>query len=174
MFENDTQVCAVLRHFKSDSPYLTLEDDSWIQELNDEDNYFLLFDWVLAYTNGLESLYLLKSDQKKSEILANRVAIVLGKDDKDENHLRDIVKQFYKVGNAIVHGSLLDEAQDSLMRKNIWSYQDILRKSILAFLDLNQKSPTKKAAVSQIRKAATDPILRRTIRESLVLLNLAK
>jgi hypothetical protein len=135
MFENDTQVCAVLRHFKSDSPYLTLEDDSWIQELNDED---------------------------RKELASN------------QNHLRDIVKQFYKVRNAIVHGSLLDEAQDSFMRKNIWSYQDILRKSILAFLDLNQKSPTKKAAVSQIRKAATDPILRRTIRESLVLLNLVK
>lgn len=138
------------------------------------DNYFLLFDWLLAYTNGLESLYLLKSDKDKSERLAARVAVVLGQDDMDENRLCDIVTQFYKVRNAIVHGSLLDDAQDNFVQQNIWSYQDILRKSILAFLDLNRKSPSKKAVIRQLREAVSNPNLRRTIRESLGLLRLAK
>jgi hypothetical protein len=138
------------------------------------DNHFLLFDWLLAYTNGLESLYLLKSDENKSDNLGARVAVVLGQNEEDENRLHNIVKQFYKVRNAIVHGSLLDDAQDNFVRQNIWSYQDILRKSILAFLDLNRKSPSKKAVIRQLREAVSNPNLRRTFRESLGLLRLAK
>lgn len=138
------------------------------------DNYFLLFDWVLAYTNGLESLYLIQSDQRKADNLAARVAVVLGQDEKDEDRLRGIVTQFYKIRNAIVHGSLLDDAQDEFLQQNIWSYQDILRKSILAFLDLNQKNSSKEAVVRQLKQAVSSQSLRRTIRESLALLKLAK
>ena len=138
------------------------------------DNYFLLFDWLLAYTNGLESLYLLKSDENKSDNLGARVAVVLGQDEEDGNQLRKIVKQFYKIRNSIVHGSLFDDAQDDFARENIWSYQDILRKSILTFLDLNQRSSSKKVIIRQLQEAMSNPSLRRTIRESLVLLNLAK
>ncbi len=61
------------------------------------DNHFLLFDWLLAYTNGLESLYLLESDKNKSDNLGARVAVVLGQNEEDENRLHNIVKQFYKV-----------------------------------------------------------------------------
>jgi hypothetical protein len=138
------------------------------------DNYFLLFDWVLAYTNGLESLYLLQSDRRKADNLAARVAVVLGQDEEDKNRLRDIVTRFYKVRNAIVHGSLLDDAQDEFVQQNIWSYQDILRKSILAFLDLNRTNSSKKMVVRHLCEALSNPSLRRTIRESLGLLKLAK
>ncbi len=137
------------------------------------DNYFLLFDWLLAYTNGLESLYLLKSDKDKSEKLAARVAVVLGQDDEDKNRLREIIKTFYKVRNAIVHGSLLDDTQDNFVQQNIWSYQDVLRKSILAFLDLNQKNASKKAVIGQLQQAISSPSICKTIRESLSLIKLA-
>lgn len=138
------------------------------------DNHFLLFDWLLAYTNGLESLYLLQSDRGKAENLAARVTVVLGQDEEDENRLRAIVTQFYSARNAIVHGSLLDDAQDNFVRQNIWNYQDILRKSILAFLDLNRKSSSKEAVIRQLREAVLNPSVRRTIRQSLDLLKLAK
>jgi hypothetical protein len=138
------------------------------------DNYFLLFDWVLAYTNGLESLYLLESDRRKADNLAARVAVVLGQDEEDEDRLRGIVTRFYKVRNAIVHGSLLDDAQDEFVQQNIWSYRDILRKSILAFLDLNRRGSSKKVVIRQLQEAVSNPSLRRTLRESLGLLKLAK
>lgn len=139
-----------------------------------QDSHFLLFDWLLAYTNGLESLYLLQSDRKKAENLAARIAVVLGQSEKDENYLRDIVTQFYKIRNDIVHGSLLDKAQDDFLQENIWSYQNILRKSILAFLDLNQKISSKEEVIRRLREAISDTKLREAIRKSLSLLKLAK
>jgi len=35
MIDDNVQVCAVLRHFKSDSTYFALEDESWIEELDE-------------------------------------------------------------------------------------------------------------------------------------------
>lgn len=35
MTENDVQVCAVLRHFKSDVQYLAFEEEFWIEELDE-------------------------------------------------------------------------------------------------------------------------------------------
>lgn len=44
MIDDNVQVCAVLRHFKSNSPYFALEDESWIEELDEGDKKQLASD----------------------------------------------------------------------------------------------------------------------------------
>jgi hypothetical protein len=72
----------------------------------------------------------------------------------------------------MVHGSLIDDQGDEFLRANIYIYEDILRRSIVAFLDLNRRSPVKKEVIGLLDKASTQPALKKELQESLKLLKL--
>jgi hypothetical protein len=136
-------------------------------------NLFVIFDKLLDYTIAFESLYLLQSDKKKGAPLSKRVATLLGKDAADEQNLADMVGRFYRLRNDLVHASFIDSAGDEFLSENIHKYEDILRRSILAFLDLNKRAPTKEEIIRILDDAATKPSLRTDVHQKSKLLNMA-
>jgi len=133
---------------------------------------FVKIDRLLDYTIALESLYLLRDDEKK-EKLSSRIAILLSKDKSEERQIRQDIKRFYNIRSDIVHGSLVDREDVKFLDANIYNYEDILRKSILAFLDLNSKSQSKKVVLKTLDEATSNTKLKQQIQESLKILKLA-
>jgi hypothetical protein len=155
----------------------------------ENNNPFSIIDRLVDYTTGLESLYL-HGEENKRKNLSLRIAALLSKDEDDEKKLRNVIKTFYDIRSAVVHGSLLDKKKDDFLCEHIYEYGDYLRKSILAFLDLNLKNPTKKVVLKMIDETIFECLrfsfcnyflhkhsrraeLRRDIQESLKLLKLA-
>ncbi len=115
----------------------------------ENNNPFSIIDRLIDYTTGLESLYLHGEENKRNN-LSSRIATLLSKDECDEKQLRKFIKKFYDIRSDIIHGSLIDEKGDEFLSEHIYEYGDYLRKSILAFLDLNFKNPSKKAVLKMI------------------------
>jgi|GEM_PF-6818109 hypothetical protein len=136
-------------------------------------NPFLIIDTLIDYTIALESLYLLRGEDKRQN-LSSRIAALLGKDEREQEQISHIIKKLYDIRSDIVHGSLMDREGDEFLRANIYEYGDYLRKSILAFLDLNLRDPSKKVVLGVIDKAILDTDLRREIQGSLKVLRLAR
>jgi hypothetical protein len=153
-------------------------------------NRFPVIDALIEYTLALESLYLHGHEPKRRKLSA-RISILLGKDESEEKQLRRDIKKFYDIRSAVVHGSLMDEKQYSFLCANICDYGDYLRRSILAFLDLNATDKSKKAILKRIDDAISNSgwhalrryfssgfrcktDLRTEIRDSLKMLKLSK
>jgi hypothetical protein len=135
-------------------------------------NPFPVIDTLIDYTIALESLYLLRGEDKRQN-LSSRIATLLSKDKSEEKQICRNIKKFYDIRSDIVHGSLMDEKGYEFLCENIYEYEDYLRKSILAFLDLNLRNPSKKVVLGIIDKAILDSDLRKEIQESLNILKLA-
>jgi len=135
-------------------------------------NPFIIFDKLVDYTIALESLYLLKTDRQKGTPLSSRVATLLGKDAADEKQLANVVKRFYDLRNDIVHASFIDDIGIDFLCDNICLYEDILRRSILAFLDLNKRAPTKEEVIKILDEAGKRPALRKDIQNKSKLLSM--
>jgi hypothetical protein len=133
---------------------------------------YILFDKVIDYTMGLESLYLLKEEWHRERKLSRRIAYLLGKDENEEDRLSKLVTKFHEIRNDIVHASLVSWEDAQFLSENIYVYEDILRRSILAFLDLNLKIPTKEEALIKIDTSKSEPEVRKEIHESLQLLEM--
>lgn len=140
----------------------------------ENNNPFIIFDKLIDYTIGLESLYLLKNDRRKAKKLSSRIAALLSKDESEEDQLCNHIKHFYEIRNDIVHGSLVDKEGDDFLGVNIYNYEDILRKSVLAFLDLNLKYPTKEGVINILDQTISSPDFRQQIQESLNIFKLAR
>jgi hypothetical protein len=137
-------------------------------------NPFVIFDKLLDFTIAFESLYLLKNDKQKRTPLSKRVATLLGKDAADGQNLADMVGQFYRLRNDLVHASFIDSDGDKFLSENIHKYEEILRRSILAFLDLNRRAPTKEKIIRILDDAATQPALKKDIQQKSKLLNMTE
>jgi hypothetical protein len=136
-------------------------------------NPFLIIDRLIDCTIALESLYLLRGDDKRDK-LSSRIAALLSEDKSEEKQIRHDIKKFYDIRSDIVHGSLIDRKKIKFLDANIYNYEDILRKSILAFLDLNSKNPSKKGVLKTLDEAMLDSDLKKEIQESLKILKLAR
>lgn len=136
-------------------------------------NPFSRIDKLIDYTIGLESLYLLRDEDKRKH-LSLRIAALLGKDEREQEEISRNIKKCYDIRSDIVHGSGIDQKGEDFLHANIYKYEDYLRKSILAFLDFNLRNPTKKAVLRILDKAILDSDLRKEIRDSLNILKLAK
>ena len=141
---------------------------------SEHSNPFIIFDKLIDYTIALESLYLLKDDRNKGTPLSERAATLLGRDATEELELTKIVKTFYNLRNDIVHASFIDNVGSDFLSDNIYKYEDILRWSILAFLDLNKRTATKKEIVKILDIAKKDHVLRKDIHGQLKLLKLTR
>lgn len=135
-------------------------------------NPFPEIDTLIDYTLALESLYLFRHEDI-GRSLSSRLAVLLGKDESEEQQFRRDIKKFYDIRSAIVHGSLMSSKQYEFLRTNIYNYGEYLRKSILAFLDLNATSPSKKAVIEKLDQAMGRPGLKAEIKESLNLLRMS-
>ncbi|HYA89123.1 MAG TPA: hypothetical protein VEI57_18955 [Nitrospirota bacterium] len=122
---------------------------------------------------GLESLYLLKEEWHRRRRLSRRVSYLLAKDENEENELCELVMRFHEIRNDIVHASLVNREDAEFLSENIYVYEDILRKSILGFLDLNLKIQTKEELLNKIDVSKSEPEVRKEIHESLKLLEMA-
>jgi hypothetical protein len=130
---------------------------------------FSIIDRLIDYTIGLESLYLHEKEPKRKN-LSRRLAALLG-DVGEENEYGEVVSQFYGIRSDIVHGTPLDDKKADYLCDNIYKYGDYLRKSILAFLDLNMKHQTKKVVLRMMDEHTRTVELRKVLQGSLRLLN---
>jgi hypothetical protein len=144
-----------------------------LKQASEHNNPNLIFDKLVDYTIALESLFLLKSDRDKGTPLSIRAATLLGHDSATEQQITELVKRYYNLRNDIIHASFIDDDGDDFLNANIQKYEDILRRSILAFLDLNKRAATKKAVIKILNDAAGNAQLKATIRGGLGLLGLA-
>jgi len=165
----------------------------------ENNNNFMIFDKLIDYTIALESLYLGRWDEgKRGNLfqriaallcktlylerrnegkrgnLSKRIAALLCKDESEKDKISRDIKKFYDIRSDLVHASLIDPKGNDFLYKNIYNYENILRKSILAFLDLNLSYKTKADVLSQLDQAASNPDLIKTIHESLEILKLAR
>jgi len=138
----------------------------------ENNNPFSIIDKLIDYTIGLESLYLLRGEDKRQN-LSLRIKALLSKDKSQEKQICRDIKKFYDIRSDIVHGSLMDEKGDAFFCTNIYNYGDYLRKSILAFLDLNLKNPCKEVVLKSLDEAILNSALRKKIQKSLKMLKLA-
>jgi len=136
-----------------------------LQGSNENRNPYILIERLIDCTIALESLYLTKNNRKKGEKLDSRVKSILNDCD---------IKYFYNMRNDIVHASFIDDKQYDYLKTNLWEYEDILRKSILAFYDINKKFPTKEESLRVLDEAQSSPELKRDIQSILKVLNLAR
>ena len=134
---------------------------------------FINIDRLIDCTIALESLYLLRNDDKRDRLSA-RIAVILGKDKNEEEQIRSDIKKFYDIRSDIVHGSSIDGKDIKFLDTNIYSYEDILRRSILAFLDLNLRNTSKEVVLRTLDETIANSDRRQEIQESLKLLKLAK
>ncbi|MGA9755822.1 MAG: hypothetical protein WBV23_11850 [Desulfobaccales bacterium] len=140
----------------------------------EDNNSFIIFDKLIDYTIALESLYLNEKEKGKGEKLSRRISTLLSKDDSEKGRINEDIKYFYEIRGDIVHASLIDQKGEDFLSKNICKYENILRKSILAFLDLNLSYKTKKDVLSQLDQAISNPEMREKIHDSLEILKLAR
>lgn len=140
----------------------------------ENNNNFIIFDKLIDYTIALESLYLERRDEEKRGNLSRRIAILLCKDESEKDKISRDIKEFYDIRSDLVHASLIDSKGDKFLRQNIYNYENILRKSILAFLDLNLLYKTKREVLDYLDQAASNPDLMKKIHDSLEILKLAR
>ena len=84
------------------------------------------------------------------------------------------IEFFYNMRTDVVHASFIDSAQHNYLEANISKYENILRKSILAFYYLNNRFKTKEETLNELDQSQSDPQTRRNIQESLKVLNFAR
>jgi hypothetical protein len=130
-------------------------------------NPYILIERLLDCTIALESLYLTKNIKRKGEKLSLRANILLNDIDCD-------LQYFYNMRNEIVHASFLDDTQYHYLEANISRYENVLRKSILAFFDLNKDIPTKEAVLKELDQAQSNADTKVKIQNSLKVLKLAR
>jgi hypothetical protein len=128
---------------------------------------------LLDYTIGFESLYLKGDEHKKGKNLAKRVAFLLSENEEEKDAIFSLVKKFYEIRNYIVHASLLSSEDYDYLFKNIYEYSELLRRSILAFLDLNFRYSSKEEIVKLLDVDSLN-INDKSIKNDLTLLQLAK
>lgn len=136
-------------------------------------NPFSIIDRLIDYTTALESMYLLRNEDKRKN-LSLRMGSILGQDKCEEKQICRDIKKFYDLRSDIVHGSLMDEKGDRFLRENIYKYEDYLRRSILALFDLNLRNKSKKSVLGIVDKAGLDQDFKKDLQTSLTLLKLAR
>ena len=124
-----------------------------LKESVENNNPFVIFDKVIDYTMGLESLYLLREEDGKAQKLCSRASTLLSKDNSERARLCKIIRRFYGIRSGVVHGSLVRNNDMAFVSENIYNYEEILRQSIVAFFGLNRKQATKKAVLYLIDKS---------------------
>jgi len=147
----------------------------FLKESRENYDPFTIYDRLIGYTIGLESLFLLRRDEddKKRKDLSSRIAVLLSKNETEETQLIRDIKKYYDIRSDIVHASFLDNKDDNFLRAKIYDYEDILRKSILAFLDLNLNNASKEEVLNLLDKAILDNNYRQEMQKSLKILNMA-
>lgn len=145
----------------------------FLKESVENNNPYIIYDRLIAYTIGLESLYLQRRDEEIREHLSLRIAVLLGKNKSEEEQICHLIKQFYDIRSDIVHASLIKEKDQKYLSDNIYFYEDIFRKSILAFLELNINNPTKEKVLALLDEMISNADLKKEIKGSLNLLKLA-
>ena len=130
--------------------------------------HLAIIEKLLDYTIGFESLYLKKKESNKKENLAKRTSFLLSENDRKRNEIYNLICKFYEIRNDIVHASLVSSKDYEYLFKNIYEYGELLRKSILASLDLNFKYSSKEEIVKLLDSE------HKSIKTNLILLKLAK
>lgn len=130
--------------------------------------HLAIIEKLLDYTIGFEALYLKMKEKGKQRKLANRVSFLLSKNEKEKSKIKSLIERFYKIRNDIVHASLVSSEDYEYLFKNIYEYSELLRKSILTFLDLNFKYSSKEEIVKLLDSED------KSIKTNLTLLQLAK
>lgn len=130
-------------------------------------NPYILIERLIDCTIALESLYLTKNIRRKGEKLDSRANNLLNGCDCD-------LQYFYNMRNDIVHASFIDGTQYDYLKANISRYENVLRKSILAFYDLNKNIPTKGEVLQVLDQAQSNSQTKREIQGILKILNLAR
>jgi hypothetical protein len=139
--------------------------------------HWAIIEKLLDYTIGFEFLYLKSGECKKGENLARRIAFLLSENEEEKNRIFSLIKKFYEIRNDIVHASLVSRKDYKYLLKNIYEYGELLRKSILAFLDLNFKYSSKEEIIKLLDILDIGDTLGtedKNIKNSLTLLQLLK
>jgi len=132
------------------------------------DPHLAIIEKLLDYTIGFESLYLKKKEYGKGENLARRISFLLSENKEEKDTIFSLIKKFYEIRNDIVHASLVSSKDNNYLIKNIYNYSELLRKSILAFLDLNFRYSSKEEILKLLNNED------KNIKAALTLLQLAK
>jgi hypothetical protein len=142
--------------------------------------HLAIIEKLLDYTIGFESLYLKSGEHKKGENLAKRVAFLLSEKEEEKDKIFSLIKKFYEIRSDIVHASPVSSKDYKYLFKNIYEYGELLRKSILAFLDLNFKYSSKEEIIELLDILNIGDILDtldtkdKNIKNALTLLQLVK
>ncbi|MGD0280307.1 MAG: hypothetical protein ABSC11_13525 [Smithella sp.] len=146
-----------------------------LKESIEHHNPYPVIDALINYSLALESLFILQSGNIKRNLSA-RIATILGNNDTEEKQISNFVKKFYQIRSDIVHGSLIDRNDYNFLCTNIYNYRDYLRRSILAFLDLNMQKNSKKEVLKMIDESLSPRqfINKNEIRDSLKILKLTQ
>jgi hypothetical protein len=137
-------------------------------------NPYAIIDCLIDYTIALESLFLSENERSKKEKLSSRIATLLSKDKKEEELIHEEIKKLYTIRGDIVHGSQMTDEGEKFLKDNIFKYGDYLRKSILAFLDLNKRNRSKKEIIKIIDNTIKCNDEQIKLQDSLNLLKLAR
>ena len=130
--------------------------------------HLAIIEKLLDYTIGFEFLYLKKKESNKKENLAKRTSFLLSENKEEKDTIFSLIQKFYEIRNDIVHASLVSSGDYEYLFKNIYEYSELLRRSILAFLDLNFRYSSKEEILKLLSNED------KNIKAALTLLQLAK
>jgi hypothetical protein len=113
-------------------------------------------DRIIDFMISFETMFL-ADDKELSYKLSNRVAILIGKTADDREELREIIKLAYGWRSKIVHGSEKQplKIQGHTISENdlALKVEDILRKSILGFVSLDNKNHNRQDIIACLDKS---------------------
>lgn len=110
-------------------------------------------DKVIDFMISFEAMFL-ENQGELTFKLSNRIAILLGKTKDERKIIREIMKESYGWRGAIVHGKKKRELKimkNSISEKDlVIKIEDLLRRSILGFIGLNEKNKSHETIVENL------------------------
>ncbi len=123
-------------------------------------------DKMIDYLISFEALYL----QERRELtyrLSNRVAILLGKEEKETEEIKQTIKKAYDLRSVIVHGKdfrpIKIEGKTIQTRDFAFIIENYLRKSIRLFIELSKNYKKQEAIIKELDKSLLNTKIRKKL-----------
>lgn len=130
-----------------------------------EEDYYLE-DKIIDYLISLEALYLPESRELTYK-LSNRVAILIGKEERETEEIRQTIVKAYDLRSQIVHGKMVRpiKINGKIIQPKDFTFniEEILRKSIRFFIELSKTYKTQKTIIKELDKSLLNVKIRKKL-----------
>lgn len=116
-------------------------------------------DIIIDAVTGLEAVFLTGEQRGKGQLLGQRAGVLLEEDPESRRKLRKAVERVYALRSAILHGDARRDEQD--LRDGVPIAEDVLRRSLVAFIMLSGDHQAVVSAVGDDALAAANRALAR-------------